>query len=208
MTQTEVELTSEKRVLVGAEVRLLRAGEYTHPDVVLLHGASFTAQTWRDLGTVDLLSRAGYRVTAIDLPGYGQSQPNEISPDVWLRELLDELGIARCVLVAPSMSGQFALPVLVQAPDRFRGLVAVAPVALPKYLNELIGSEVPVLAVWGSEDDLVPPEYAHQLVGTVRRGRKVVIEGGTHAPYMSDPQQFHDELLRFLAELPRDAAPQ
>lgn len=200
-TSTELGVTPETRPLAGSDVFYFVAGEHTAPNVVLLHGASFSAETWRELGTIELLANSGYRVYAVDLPGYGRSEPNDVSPDVWLRELLDELGIGRCVLVSPSMSGQFALPALVKAPDRFQGFVAIAPVALPKYLNELIGSEVPVLAIWGSDDDLVPQEQAQQLVGTVRSGRKVVIEGGSHAPYMNQTKAFHEELAQFLAQV-------
>lgn len=38
------------------------------------------------------------------------------------------------------------------------------------------------LAVWGEKDNLIPQEQADLLVGSVRRGRNVVILGGSHDP--------------------------
>lgn len=38
-------------------------------EVVFLHGKAFNSHTWEQLGTLQLLSKGGYRAVAIDLPG-------------------------------------------------------------------------------------------------------------------------------------------
>ena len=185
----------------GTAVHYLTEGLAGNRPVVLLHGARFSSQTWKEIGTLTALAKAGYLAYAVDLPGFGKSAEAKVPTETWLGNLLNTLQIEKPVVVSPSMSGRYALPLVTGEPERVAGFVAVAPVAISMYRERLAQIQAPVLAIWGENDQTVPLEQADLLVRSVRRGRKVIIPRGSHAPYMSDPDAFHKALLDFLAGL-------
>ena len=82
--------------------------------VVLLHGAKFSSATWDKRGTVKAIVDQGFDVYAIDLPGYGRSKGRvdvAVRP-VFLKALIQKLELNKPVVVAPSMSGAFAVPMV------------------------------------------------------------------------------------------------
>ncbi len=94
----------------GMNVRYVQAGD--GPVVLLIHGLAASLLTW--YCNIDALADAGYRVIALDLPGYGDSdKPSHLDygPDSAANFVYDfslELGLDRFSLVGSSAGGLIA----------------------------------------------------------------------------------------------------
>ena len=195
-------ISSSEISIGGARLHFLEGGDPRALTVLFLHGGRFTSQTWKELGTLDLLVRRGYRVLALDLPGFGQSEKAEkLPPSDVLASFATLVAQQPVVVVSPSMSGRFSFPFLARRPSQVTGFVAVAPVEIATYAERLKGSQVPALLVWGENDDVIPLRESKPLLEAMSRSRRVVLEGASHACYLDRPIDFHRELLQFLAGL-------
>lgn len=185
----------------GSTIHYLEIGDISSPTILFLHGASFTAHTWQEIGTLAYFADRGYQAIAIDVPGYGASQSINFPREEFLGQLLAGIECDRPVLVSPSMSGGYSLPFITQSAEKLRGFVAVAPVGINRYQDAIAGIKLPVLAIWGSNDRIVSPKLADLLVELIPQAKKVILENAGHACYMKETEAFHQHLFAFLEDL-------
>src|SRR5436190_1396396 len=115
--------------LPGRRVSVLTMGEGR--DVLLLHGLGATKASFYD--TAAVLSRDGYRVHALDLPGFGSSSKPATGPYTarWFADtvlaVMDRMDIDRAHLVGNSMGGRVALEIGMREPERVGALALLCP---------------------------------------------------------------------------------
>lgn len=202
---TSVKIQSLEVRVEEAAIHYLAAGPERGLPVVLLHGGRFSAETWRGTKTIHTLAAAGYRVLAVDLPGFGKSPRSKVDPKVFLGKLLERLCPRKPVVLSPSMSGRFSLPLVTTKPESLAGFVAVAPVGIPRHRERLDRIKVPTLIVWGEKDTVIPLEHAALLERRIPGARKIILEGAGHPCYLDKPDQFHAALLAFLKTVSAEA---
>ena len=123
---------SLRDVPVGrSRVSALVAGDRHAPPLLLLHGLGATKASW--LTIVPPLARR-YRVTVVDLPGFGaSSKPNGRYSAPWfadrMYDFLDEIGQERTLIAGNSMGGRIAMEMAMQRPERVDAIACLCPAA-------------------------------------------------------------------------------
>jgi pimeloyl-ACP methyl ester carboxylesterase len=68
------------------------------------------------------------------------------------------------------------------------------------FRDRLADVQVPVLLVWGEDDNLVPVGDADEFERLIPNARKVIFDDTGHVPMLERPESFNDVVVEFLAE--------
>ena len=170
-------------VVDGRTVRYVDVG--AGPAVLLIHGLGGSWQTW--LENIPALARE-YRVIAMDLPGFGRSDPlpapsgTERFVEV-IAALLEDLGVTETVVVGHSLGGLVATLVAERRPRLARGLILVSAgsVNLGRGRLAMIG------VGFGFFDAVVRRTPLLDMVANHTRLRWAFLRGAVQRPDTLDP---------------------
>ena len=146
--------------LSDSSISLEDAGD--GPPVLLLHGFPSTGTLWSLV--VPALIEAQYRVLVPDLIGYGTiDAPSGVRVDManqarWVLELLDALHVRRVAVAAHDVGSAAAQILLVNHPQRVRGLAILDGVFAGDWAMDSVAS----IRAWD-------PEEAHRLLPVLVR---------------------------------------
>jgi len=173
--------------------------------ILLLHGAAFSSQTWIDqVDTVASLAALGNRVLAIDLPGYGRTvgRVEGGKRGEYLGSVISSLSPASPpVVVSPSMSGSFILPLLKQSPEKVSAWVPVAPVSTRDGRDFFPSLDLPTMIVYGELDTGLGLSSSKDLQLIPTSTKPQVLPGARHPAYLDQPQLWHQLLANFISAL-------
>lgn len=193
--------------------------------LVLLHGRRFSSKTWVETKTIQTIAAAGFRVVAIDLPGFISSPECLDIEDkgMFLHKLIKILKITNPVIVSPSYSGCYSIPLLIENQNIFHGFIPIAPIChemllrnvhssapekfnqLPKYFKRLVQTHltdlsfinIPTLVVYGEHDRSV----SSAILSLIPKSKSFEILGGQHPAYLKNPVLWNTIVYNFLNQL-------
>jgi len=154
-------LTLTTRIRI-TDVQICLEDQGKGPALLLLHGFPATRYLWSRVAP--LLVDGGFRVIIPDLVGYGESEaPTGIRIDMssqarWMEALLDRLGVERFAVVAHDVGTAAAQLMILNCPERLRGLALLDGVYDGDWAMEAISS----IQAWD-------PAEAHRLFAVLRR---------------------------------------
>ena len=187
----------------GLRIRYLQKGKGI--PVVLLHGYSFYAETWVEVGLFDALA-GDYCVYSFDMPYGAKSKSDKFNAENrneyadFLNTMLKKLTIANPLLIGASISGEVTLRYLIRGYNA-RAAVAVGPVGIKSLGNQLGRISIPLLAIWGEKDSISPPVTSTILESEVKNSEIRIIEGASHPCYLDEPEKFTEIVKDFLERI-------
>lgn len=174
--------------IAGARVRVREEGPADAPVILLLHGFTFSLETWD--GWADELSDR-YRIIRYDLLGHGLTGPDPLeryAPEEraqFIGEVMDALGLDQVILGGNSLGGLAAWRFAAMQPERVEALLLVSPGGYP--INGV-----------GNEPAEVPPAFAFYLQTVPEVGLRASI-----ANIYGDPSKVSEERIKVLGDMMR-----
>ncbi|XP_063721763.1 protein ABHD14A-like isoform X2 [Symsagittifera roscoffensis] len=169
------------------------------PWIIFLHGAKFSSKNWVDINLLRMTAKLGFNNIAIDLPGYGKTERSSAAVDdsQFIEAVVRHFGFKQYIVVSPSMSGQFSMPLLQKKLKELVGFVAVAPVNTALVINEAESIKTPTLVIVGDKDRTLGAESVDNL-SKLKKSKVVKLADAGHACYLDKPEEFMSEFFQFL----------
>ena len=127
----------------GLRLRYIEEGQ--GPAVILLHGASLGSSADVFIRNLTPLAKAGFRAIAFDQPGFGLSDvPTDHSAGYRRKSIpkfIEALGLKKVSLIAHSQSGNPAVQLALQEPERYSHIVVLGTGSLLPPLEDKPQSE-------------------------------------------------------------------
>jgi abhydrolase domain-containing protein 14 len=196
-----VAITEKKVDCHGTVLHCLECGDPDGLAVILLHGMKFQTETWRELGTLEVLAQQGLRVLAIDMPGFGKTQASAAQPVEILTCFFEQQGLEQAVLIGPSMGGRIALEFAIAYPQRVAGLILVGAVGVEENQTRLSAITAPSLIVWGGDDQIAPLTNSDILLAGLRSAQREIYPEAPHPCYLAQPDRWHASLRTYFTNL-------
>ena len=184
----------------GLRIRYLQKG--TGIPVVLLHGFSFSAETWVEVGLFDALA-GDYSVYSFDMPYGAKSRSDKFVAENrdeyadFLHNMLKTLNINKPILIGASISGEVTLRYLLRGYSA-QAAIVIGPVGIKNLANQLSRLAVSLLAIWGDKDTISPPADSKILEAHVKNAEIRIIKGAGHPCYLDEPAKFTEIVKDFL----------
>jgi pimeloyl-ACP methyl ester carboxylesterase len=195
-----------------AYVELNPEGQRT---LIFIHGLGSYLKFWRY--QLDAFAAQGYRVIAVDLPGYGKSDKPASFPYTMeamadaVHELASKVCIDKPILLGHSMGGQTALSYAIRYPDDLSALVLTSPAGFEKFSRkeqawfkrsfstQLIKS-APEYGIWGSvrqsNFERWRPELEWLIEERVRVAKSPEFDSYAYANVRTVDGLAHDDFVR------------
>ncbi len=195
----------------GLRIHYVDEGASDADPVLLLHGEPSWSYLYRKM--IPILSRAGHRVVAPDLVGFGRSDKPIERADYtyqnhvdWMRELVfDRIGLRRISLVCQDWGGLIGLRLVAEHPEHFARVV-VANSLLPTGDNP----PGPAFDAWKKFSQEVPDFSAGTIVnGACVSDLPEAVRAAYDAPFPDDSFKAGARHFPMLVPVTRDdpAAP-